>query len=837
VTEFAGVLDTVADATFSKSFSTDRWATACELLSRRDELLLAGWNENDNDAYPPLVRDLARAAAGHSFAFPDETVRLRRVMMALADGQTLPPYRCILLDDIGVWPTTWQAMLQQLAATPADAEDLRAPNGSALRGAQALVRGESPSNISQDPTFRYVVTRSETTACEYLAATLAASPDTLADTVIYCEDDRVALRLDACLQRIGLPTTGACHTSSTHPVLQVLPLILSLCWKPVDPQALLDFLALPVKPLPQRVATRLARALVEEPGLGSSAWEDAILDLCSDESDPDGKSQAAIDAWLLCERAPRGSEISSHLIRERCARIAQWASSRAIVSEKDSSANPELVDALRVAASQASLLGQLVESQGRSLMEPQLARLLEEVLNTGVDVTPCIEADGGPTRVRSLAEIDAPFRRLIWLGLGTGDAQGCRWSASQLRQLRAAGLNVDDGSHRVSALRGAEARGFSCIEDSFLAILLPKDWELRWHPVWLAIRTILQDCDNPPVLEDLVSSDGGDEITPFVFETQVRDIVSPLKMRPSWSVPPGYLFERDTISATDLQDRLACPLKWVFTYQAKLRPSSIAELPTDSRLKGTFCHSVLERVFGDGKALPSADAAADEVGRVFDERLALDAAPLAQRAQLIQRTHLRNQLKNATRVLVRTLSGAGYHIVGIEVPVENEAFGKALNGSIDCLAARDDGSEAIIDFKYSGKDKYSDLIRDGKAVQLATYAFSRSRDGAAFPAVAYLVLNDAQLYSPSGSPVDRNDDAVIDGPAIRSVWDNFSSALTSASGWLTSDEPIPARPLQSPTTWPAGVRIVLDANLPAAKQQEVCRYCDYKPLCGIQGIV
>ena len=181
------------------------------------------------------------------------------------------------------------------------------------------------------------------------------------------------------------------------------------------------------------------------------------------------------------------------------------------------------------------------------------------------------------------------------------------------------------------------------------------------------------------------------------------------------------------------------------------------------------------------------------------------------------------------------LSAGGYRIVGIEVEVSKNVFGKTLNGSIDCVAARDDGGEAIVDFKYSGREKYRKMVSEGKAVQLATYAYSRSTNAATFPAVAYLVLSDAQLLTPSGSAIAGGiNSSVIPAKSIRDVWDKFSNAIEAADGWLTAGAPIPARPLQSSSLWPDGAEIVLDANLKDDETQTVCRYCDYKRLCGLQ---
>ena len=291
------------------------------------------------------------------------------------------------------------------------------------------------------------------------------------------------------------------------------------------------------------------------------------------------------------------------------------------------------------------------------------------------------------------------------------------------------------------------------------------------------------------------------------------------------------------MSASELQDRLGCPLKWVFTYQARLRPGSSAELPSDFQLKGTFCHSVLERLFGNGGELPSIGEASALAAQVFDKRLPLDAAPLAQPDQVLERHKLRMELINATRALVAALLAGGYRITGIEVEVEGEAFGKRLTGWIDCLAVRDDAREAVIDFKYAGRQKYRKLIEDGRALQLATYAHSRAQGAGPYPAVAYLVLADAQLYTPSGGPLSGDDTRyVVNGPAIEDVWDQFSDAITAADSWLTGEQPIPARPLQAPSEWPQGVGLILDRTLAADQTQEPCRYCQYGLLCGREGL-
>lgn len=836
VTEYASALDSITDSVISKSMANDRWATASELLSRRDELQLSGWDQAELDGLPDVVREMARAVNGRRFVFPSVSERISRVADALEDGQQLPDHVCILADGADRWPKRWQAVLSRLnLETFADVPPAAA-DGTALRYAQSVVRGGKESKVEPDPSLRYIQTLSQTAAVEFVAATLAHKRDQVERTVILCEDDQLAMQLDACLQRYGLPTMGASACSPAHPVLQVLPLSLALCWQPVDPQCLLDFLTLPVGPIPRRAATALANALTVEPGLGSSEWQASLEELCSTENDPEGKLRQRLEEWLFCHRVNQNSTISTKLVRDRCASVSQWATGLAIVMEGEDEPQVLLIHALRVAAGQATLLGELAQSQGSELSEPQLSRLVEEALSTGVEAVGAIEAAGGPIRVRSLSEIVDPCYRVIWLGLGTGDASACRWSTDQLAALRTRGIEVDDGTNSLTSLRTAEARGLCLVENSLLAILLPQDMEKRWHPVWLAVRTVLvtEALEQTPVLENLIEHSLVSSLDPFTFATESIEVEPPQSVRQVWSVDPALLSDRDTVSATELEDRLACPLKWVLRHRANLRPSSIAQLPNDYRLKGSFCHKILEYAFNDGGELPPVEEAVARVERLFDERLELDAAPLAQSDKYRERQSLRRELAHATRVLISTLASGGYRVKGIEVDVQGEAFGKPLAGSIDCLIEHVDGNEGIIDFKYGGK-KYERMIADGKAVQLATYAYSRSIATGRFPAVAYLVLANGLLFTPSGGPINGDGSrTVVDGPGIRAVWEQFQAAITDAEAWLTTNGQIPARPLQGSDEWPAGATIVLETNLKANDVQSVCKYCDYQHLCGLR---
>jgi RecB family exonuclease len=842
-------LDAAERPEFSHSLKADRWATAAALLDRRDELLLSGWNGVANECSPSLVRALAAVEDGWKSHFLSEAERLRRVDDALAAGQELAPHRCRLADSAEVWPAAWQRVLSRLTSVNDSAPCPSASEFSTLRGMQeALLAGERAELVS-DGSFRQVRTRSASAAVAYVAAVLARDRSSLARTAIVCEEDELALRLDGALHRLGVPTMGATGWSVAHPVLQVLPLTLAMSWTPIDPAVVLAFLTLPVSPIPRSAARRLAKALTEEPGVGSSAWDRAVTEWVAKATEAAGTDGVGVvsaqdedlrdrlKAWFEGHRAPRGGTLPTDLVRQRCGMVAQWAAGRAAVLEQSGDTTPRLIEALKVVAGQASLLGELAECQGSALSEPQLDRLLEDVLTPGMECQSHPEAEGGPLRVRSLSEMGGPVDRLIWLGPVTKVTGGGFWSASQIRELRAAGIDVDDGSRALSARRDAEVRGFCDVRQSVLVVMTPLAEEQRWHPVWLSARARMVEAqrEEPPVLEDLIA--GGDMTTlePFVMGCAHFTAEPPPGRRALWAIPEGLMSERDQVSATELEDRLACPLKWVFRHQALLYPAFTAELPDEHRLKGTFAHCVLERALGGGGPLPTVAEAVARVLTVFDERLARDAAPLAQPNRQLAAQQFRRQLERSTRLLLETLARGGYRIVGFEVPLEGAALDRPLTGRVDCLAQRDGGGEAVIDFKYGGRTKFQEALKEGRAVQLATYAHGRQQVTGSQPAVAYLILSDGLLYTPSASALaGAGAEAVVKGPAIQEVWLRFADALNRAGGWLSAGAPVPARPLLDAGDWPEGTTLVLNGELKEGDRQRVCGYCDYQQLCGLE---
>jgi hypothetical protein len=97
---------------------------------------------------------------------------------------------------------------------------------------------------------------------------------------------------------------------------------------------------------------------------------------------------------------------------------------------------------------------------------------------------------------------------------------------------------------------------------------------------------------------------------------------------------------------------------------------------------------------------------------------------------------------------VEHLQSADVVRVQMELQQEGRFAGGALTGSIDLLATRSDGTEAVVDIKWGGKKYRREALLANSYLQLATYAHLRRDNGAALsPALSYFIVMDSTLLS------------------------------------------------------------------------------------------
>ena len=271
---------------FSRSFQTDPYGTARDLLRRRDELALAGWDFSRGDDLPRRLKDFAAVEriSAASPGFPD------RLLTVLKELETLPPdggadvlcLERITAPEKELLPE-WTARLFELLEAKgievtAEDEPAGAPAETDLGQFQRVLSGASAGEVKEklrfsgDGTLQILRGNSGTELAAYCARKYSNSPDTV---MIVPESDAAVLSL---LGEEEAPSPGIITSVSASAALQIPVLLPVFLYNPLDPYALLDFLNLPESPLPGRLSKKLAEALTAVPGTGTKEWKEALVE-------------------------------------------------------------------------------------------------------------------------------------------------------------------------------------------------------------------------------------------------------------------------------------------------------------------------------------------------------------------------------------------------------------------------------------------------------------------------------------------------------------------------------------------------------------------------------
>ncbi|WHY94696.1 hypothetical protein QNK12_15070 [Neobacillus cucumis] len=269
---------------FSKSFETDSWNTAKELLRRRDELVLAGWNPVLHDGGSKWIDTLAQlelSKPNKTWGFPD---RVRALLSQLSEPVQLHIDTITIVDeDETLWDPWSIQLINRLKSlgievhkNPSHFEKEFQQNASTdLSQLQSVLAGEKSSvEAKGDGSLLLIRSEQEWDAADLLISWLQEHGTE--DTVLMKGEG--SLFLYELLHRRGVATAGVDAASKWRAVLQVLPLTIDTYWKPLRVNRMMELLTIPTSPVLGRIRYKLAKELASNPGIGGPQWLQAIED-------------------------------------------------------------------------------------------------------------------------------------------------------------------------------------------------------------------------------------------------------------------------------------------------------------------------------------------------------------------------------------------------------------------------------------------------------------------------------------------------------------------------------------------------------------------------------
>lgn len=839
-------------AFYAPSFAADPLGTADTLLAWRDALVEAGW---DGAAIPDggeRIAAMTRLERADEPVPPGDADRLAATRAALSKRPCSVYEEIWLAEDRELWPGGWQRVFKALERGGARLTTFRpelpgAPIETDLGRLQCLLRhargAELAGAMRADGSLLVVRGETSTELAELTAALLARTPE---GTLVVRSGD--GAQLEAALAAHGLATQGLASSSAWRPAVQVLPLSVELAFEPRDPHRALELLTLPVGPFRGSLGRRLAKAVARSPGIGGREWQkrkdDVRAFLHAREL------QRAIDAGASEDDA---ASIADAYVEERMRRVAEWFEVTGVRPEGGSASSFRAVAARvqawllsRVATApevygpalvQAKAFAEVLAQDPRELLSREAVRqLLDTIVRAPHDHDRSVERAGRIAHVSHPSAVLAPCRTLVHWGFVAGAERRPRmspWNKAERAALRAAGVYLQDPvrllvqeteAWRRSVLAASERVVFVIPASTARGASVP-------HPLWDEICARLR-LDGPAI--ERLTRDARELRRGRQSLVAVEELARlALPDTPGiWRVGGDVVGsdEAQTSSATSLETLVSCPLRWVLEERFELGSGAVAKIAADSLLCGNLGHRLVEELFAEGAFDLDERPFWARALVLLDNLIRTEAATLLLPGMAFERAQLLPQLLRAARDLHRYLGRSGFRVKAVEEEVEvTSAIGK-LRGRIDVRLTDHEGEDAVLDLKW-GETRYREVVKEGRAIQLAAYARALSASATApLPPAAYFALRSGRVVT--GDPRMKAD-RTIDAEALDVTWMRVDRTARAVVASLRRGEiPVAGIRRSLPLLDELGVESGDREGHYAAKADAACGYCSSAALCG-----
>jgi len=777
---------------YHRSFRVDEIGVTKTLLSWRDQWYMAGWNGEIFKDAGDRLKDMGEIEAiAQKTIAPSMGQRLQNVLHSFDTQSTQIEY--IELDDaFDDLPYLWQALISRFRYNDLKTDERKPSSkpGLDLRMLQELLFDLNKTDnkkpfvkqMKGDGSVVVLKASSNAVTARFLAEYIRAKKNTRGVSVLAAKN---GAQFDDALECTDQARCGFKQFSTWRPALQVLPLSLNLVWKPVNPAALIQFLTHPITPLPKKLCRRLARVVMELPGVGSRLWHETI-DEFIEEKRKEGQDAGAtesirekIDHWLPTSLFDPLEGIPARTAAERAHRISLWLGGLTGM-EEDVHLQSLYAAAQKLTSVFANTLA-LIEEQGKERVDKLLLdRLLQEVSGQGIAIPDKFAECGHIPISDSPATFVADCKEIIWLDFSMPDMPGSYpWSRTEISAMRRKGVHLRTIDDELQYVSKTWLRPVMSATERIMFVIHESDEER--HPLWDQIVS----CTEGWVEFDVEDTINGGNKRPW-FEKSDPIEFNPLPPLKRWwhLNETASLPERTVESYSSLDALIKSPYQWVLQHKAKLFEGNFYQLPSGNLLKGSLAHRLFEMCFSENKNW----AKMNQTGlrKWFEIKhsklLEEEGAVLLMPGMTMEREDFLETTRLALLKLVDHLKSAGLGSVRMELPVEGSFKGGKLRGYVDLVAVDNRQKEVIIDIKWGGMPYRGNDLRKNQHLQILIYSCLRKqmKNDPSWPHQAYFIIDTARMLSQSNTTFPS---AVVFAPESEASSDKLWQRFVNMYMW------------------------------------------------------
>jgi len=768
------------NAFYKASFEADNMATAIALLQRRDELLINGWDFTYEANMPTRLKTLAEIEnlvqnGEPTPLFDGFAERFRRVLH-FVNLLPLPLQKIYLNEPLNLLPPHLQELFGNLQNIGIDLVELKYPIGAKRGDLQTFQKAllKEPYDrhqVKADGSLIIIQAKRETYAAEYLAKVFVENPDYR--PVCLIPDKNRAL--DNTLVEEGLPSLGILSASIARPTLQILKLVSTFLWRPINPYKILEFVSLPNTPIHPALARGIARIMAQKPGLFSGAWNAMVRQFfdyydekikeqpenrTSLEEEKD-KAQEEYRFWFTRRRYDTAKSVPKSEVIELYRYVSIWARKQEDEHKKtienlqkklDSPSTPHnklqelegyredlqnglpALEGLKIQSNNIVQVLEALPENDTHLSNLRLERLVRTI-NEPAAIRFRSEEVGHLPYVYKGSAIVRPTEEVFWWNFVDVERETgfARWYTKERAYLEQADVSIETPSEENLRLLWQRMQAILRTQKR-LVLVMPQYIEGKEqlpHPLWGDLCAALGEDDLDRIIVHLDTQKNIQFLEQYYTLPSFISLMPKIlgKPKPHFYVPKEKNIQQsETESFSSLNSLLYYPYQWVFRYQVKFKKSSMLSVVKDRVLKGNIAHNVFEGLFNAIKASTekwAKEQVLDWVGEHISELFEREGAVLLMYGQEAERIGLTNKIKQAAWALVFAIQENGWTIVDTELPISGKVAKQELKGIVDLVLQRKKGKDyekAIVDLKWGGATYRKDQLRNGEDLQLVIYS-------------------------------------------------------------------------------------------------------------------
>lgn len=544
-------------------------------------------------------------------------------------------------------------------------------------------------------------------------------------------------RLDNWLHMTGHAVAGSEMMRSNPQITQLFLLAIQLFQRPLNVNTLLQYLYLPECPLPWKLSSRLASMIVREGGFASDKVLECITDYLEHEfiNDSDKETQPEftpeqrkeqystylpfnlLDADDTQRLTEENDKIDVKRFTAFLKSIKSYADNRAV---KLMAVRP---DDLRIAQLQdvvamVDALQEIMAETGNEVRFSTLQQWAQSLYETS-NYNQYNAQVGCRNIISSSANMVSNVKTAVWCDFyGDVDATLSTdfLSPHEVAKMHDVGIRLWNKEAETSFRNFILEMPLHMTTEQLTFVVCKRQGatDLPIHPLRLQLPNDVEVVCGDKEFENLHSHDI--DVIDNRREEDAREV------RFNSSAHPVTWREHESFSA--LSQLLQNPLDYFLNYTLGFSDRGPTEIEMSLTL-GNVAHETIEELFTHHAGDNLVNGVVDAYDQAFNAALIKKGALLLLPEYHLDCDKLQHQLRRCVKQLAEVIAVNDLKIVKCEQEeLQNLGFegGIMLKGYIDMLLRDKDGKDVVFDLKWtSKKDKYQNVVKENRAVQLAIY--------------------------------------------------------------------------------------------------------------------